>query len=82
MIEETKLTVLKDGRPMALELNGEGDTDEDEELAHVVKVNLKKQRAKGKQRDFGQQSGRESLLQIIFVYQLTNFFSVVFSTSP
>jgi len=72
MIDETKLTVLKDGRPMALELNGEGDTDEDEELAHVVKVNLKQRKGKqcdlGKQRDFGQQSGREYYLQIIVVY--------------
>jgi hypothetical protein len=62
---------------------GEGETEEDEDVAHVVKVNMKKQRAKGKgkQRDFSQQGGRESLLQIIFVYWLTNFFRVVFSTS-
>jgi hypothetical protein len=68
---------------MALELMGEGETEEDEDVAHVVKVNMKKQRAKGKgkQRDFSQQGGRESLLQIIFVYWLTNFFRVVFSTS-
>ena len=80
---------------MALELASEGDTEEDEEVSRLVKVNVKKKRAlgqgsngKGKQRDLGnndlhQQRDREPRLQITVVYQLTNFFfSVVFSTSP
>ncbi len=57
---------------MALKLTGEGDTEEDEALAHVDKVKLKQRpvigRGKGKgkkqrdqdQRDMGQQSKRES----------------------
>ncbi len=57
---------------MALKLTGEGDTEEDEALAHVDKVKLKQcpviGRGKGKgkkqrdqdQCDMGQQSERES----------------------
>jgi hypothetical protein len=61
--------VVKDGRPMALELAGGGDTEEDDEGGHVVKRALRK--GKGKQRDLGQQSDHEHCLQIIVVYQLT-----------
>jgi len=60
--------VVKDGRP-ALDLIGEGDTEEDEDLVHVVKVNLKQRakicKGKGKSRDHGkrdQQSDREPRL--------------------
>ena len=77
---------------MALELMGEGDTEEDETLAHVVDVNLKRRtvigKGKGKKQcdqdqhehDMGQQSNRENCLRLFVGYQLTNFFSVVFST--
>ena len=66
MFRETKLSwlVIKDSRPMALELTVGGDTEEDEEVAHVVNV-PSKQRAtvgKGKEHDLGQQSDRENLL--------------------
>ena len=55
---------------------GQGDTEEDEEVAHVAKVNNKKRRTfgqsdKGKQHDLGenskfsQQRDRETCLQII-----------------
>ncbi len=82
---------------MAVDLIDGGDTEEDEAVAHVVKANpkqraqlerpgpgkAKQQRDRGKgKRDCRQQSDRETRLYIILVYQLTNFFRVVFfSTS-
>jgi len=61
--------VVEDGHPMALELTREGDTEEDEDVAHLVKVNLKQRakisKGKGKLRDQGkrdQQSDREPRL--------------------
>jgi len=59
---------------MALTLTVEGDTEEDEALVHVDNVKLKqrptigigKAKAKAKQRDdLGQQSNRESCLQLV-----------------
>ena len=50
---------------MALELMGEGDTEEDDEATHVIKRTLGKGKGKGKQRDLGQQRDREPCLQII-----------------
>ena len=80
--------MVKDGRPMALELTGEGDTEEDEEVASVVEINVKKKRAlgqgnkgKGKQRDLGDdlnQQDREPRLQIIVVSSADQFFSASF----
>lgn len=74
--------MAKDNRAMAVgpkeKSTGEGDTEEDEALAHVDKVNLK-QRApitKGKQCDQGdsiQQTDCETNLQIMLVYRLTDF---------
>jgi hypothetical protein len=63
--------VVKGGRPMALDLTGGGDTEDDDDAGHVVKCALRK----GKQRDLGQQSDRdrESCLQIIVVFPLTKF---------
>jgi hypothetical protein len=70
---------------MALELTGEGDTEEDEALAHVVDVKLKQRtmigKGKGKkqrdedQRDMvtGQQSDRESCLRLLVGCWLTFF---------
>ena len=74
--------MAKDGHPMALELKAEGDTEEDDEVANIVKFNVKKKcalgqgnKGKGKQRDLGNQQDREPHLQIIVVSpQLTNFF--------
>ena len=77
--------MVKDGQPMALNLMGEGDTEEDEGLAHVDKVKLKQRpvigKGKGKakkqrdqdQRDIGQQSDRENCLRLFVGYQLTKF---------
>ena len=72
---------------LGLTVDGDGDTEEDEEIAHIVNVQPK-QRAtisKGKKRDLrlSQQSDRESCLHIIVVHQLTNFLSsIVCSNSP
>jgi|SRR6267142_416238 len=56
---------------MRLKLVGGGDTEEDDEAGHIVKHALGK--GKGKQHDLHQQSDHEPCLQIIFIYQLTNF---------
>ena len=58
--------MIKDGHPMAVDSTVDGDTEEDEQVAHVVNIQPK-QRAtigKGKKRDLGldQPSDHENLL--------------------
>ena len=82
------LTVVKDGRPMALNvMGGEGDTEEDETLAGVTKAKSKQRpvigNVKGKDKpcDLDQRTDRESCLPIVVDFLADQvLFSVVFST--
>ena len=67
----------------------EGDTEVDEEIEHLVEVNLKQRASigKGKKRDMNQRSDREHHLQIIVGLPADQFFqrplfNLATTTSP
>jgi len=69
---------------MAVDSTVDGDTEEDEQVAHVVNVQPKQHVTigKGKKRDLGdQQSDHKSLLTNRCCFQLTNFFSSIISSN-